>query len=292
MNTLRFLFLFCSVIVYGQYDGWSSFYSYDQITGVVGAKNGLVYGLAENSLFSYDPTANEVVPMTTVNGLLGDDVNTLTISDNYMIVGYQNGMLGIHNLTDGSVVIDNSIDRNISIPGNNKPINTFLLKNQTLYISANYGISSYDFANNRFNESYFFGVNNSQIQVNQTALVGTSLYAATEEGLYKASTDDPNLVLESAWRKIAVGQWKAIGLVNNTLLGVTQSGAVSICAALINDVAVERYRESGKLLWVDVNENALILSFSNKLQVGRLLFPVPTPNFCGHFYEQKSTKTG
>ncbi len=265
MNTLRFLFLFCSVIVYGQYDGWSSFYSYDQITGVVGAKNGLVYGLAENSLFSYDPTANEVVPMTTVNGLLGDDVNTLTISDNYMIVGYQNGMLGIHNLTDGSVVIDNSIDRNISIPGNNKPINTFLLKNQTLYISANYGISSYDFANNRFNESYFFGVNNSQIQVNQTALVGTSLYAATEEGLYKASTDDPNLVLESAWRKIAVGQWKAIGLVNNTLLGVTQSGAVSICAALINDVAVERYRESGTLLWVDVNENALILSFSNKI---------------------------
>ena len=265
MNTLRILLLFCSAIVYGQYAGWSSFYSYNQITGVVGAKDGLVYGLAENSLFSYDPAANEVVPITTVNGLLGDDVNTLTISDNYMMVGYQNGMLSVHNLTDGSVVIDNSIDRNITIPGNNKAINSFLLKDQTLYISANYGISSYDFANNLFIESYFFGVNNSQIQVNQTALVGTSLYAATEEGLYKASTDDPNLVLESAWRKIAAGQWKAIGLVNNTLLGVVQSGTVSICNALINDVAVERHRESGTLLWVDVNENALILSFSNKI---------------------------
>ena len=265
MNTLRNLLLFCSAIVYGQYAGWSSFYSYNQITGVVGAKDGLVYGLAENSLFSYDPAANEVVPITTVNGLLGDDVNTLSISDNYMMVGYQNGMLSVHNLTDGSVVIDNSIDRNITIPGNNKAINSFLLKDQTLYISANYGISSYDFANNLFIESYFFGVNNSQIQVNQTALVGTSLYAATEEGLYKASTDDPNLVLESAWRKIAAGQWKAIGLVNNTLLGVVQSGTVSICNALINDVAVERHRESGTLLWVDVNENALILSFSNKI---------------------------
>ena len=265
MNTLRILLLFCSAIVYGQYAGWSSFYSYNQITGVVDAKDGLVYGLAENSLFSYDPAANEVVPITTVNGLLGDDVNTLTISDNYMMVGYQNGMLGVHNFTDGSVVLDNSIDRNITIPGNNKAINSFLLKDQTLYISANYGISSYDFANNLFIESYFFGVNNSQIQVNQTALVGTSLYAATEEGLYKASTDDPNLVLESAWRKIAAGQWKAIGLVNNTLLGVVQSGTVSICNALINDVAVERHRESGTLLWVDVNENALILSFSNKI---------------------------
>ena len=265
MNTLRILLLFCSAIVYGQYAGWSSFYSYNQITGVVGAKDGLVYGLAENSLFSYDPAANEVVPITTVNGLLGDDVNTLSISDNYMMVGYQNGMLSVHNLTDGSVVIDNSIDRNITIPGNNKAINSFLLKDQTLYISANYGISSYDFANNLFIESYFFGVNNSQIQVNQTALVGTSLYAATEEGLYKASTDDTNLVLESAWSKIAAGQWKAIGLVNNTLLGVVQSGAVSICNALINDIAVERHRESGTLLWVDVNEDALILSFSNKI---------------------------
>ena len=265
MNILRILFLFTSAIIHGQYAGWSAFYSYDQITGVVGAKNELVYGLAENSLFSYDPTANEVVPITTVSGLLGDNVNTITISDNYMMVGYQNGMLGFHNLTDGSAVLDNSIDRNITIPRNNKVINSFLIKDKTLYISANYGISSYDFANNRFIESYFFGVNNSQIQVNQTALVGTSLYAATEEGLYKASTDDPNLVLESAWSKIAEGQWKAIGLINNTLLGVVQSGTVSICTALINDVAVESHRESGTLLWVDVNENALILSFSNKI---------------------------
>ena len=57
---------------------------------------------------------------------------------------------------------------------------------------------------------------------------------------------------------------EGIGLVNNTLLGVVQSGA-SICNALINDIAVERHRESGTLLWVDVNEDALILSFSNKI---------------------------
>ena len=279
MNTLRILLLFCSAVVYSQYAGWSSFYSYNQITGVVGANDGLVYGVAENSLFSYDPTANEVVPITTVNGLLGDDINTLSISDNYMMVGYKNGMLGVHNLTDGSVVLDNSIDRNITIPGNNKAINSFLLKDQTLYISANYGISFYDFVNNRFIESYFFGVNNSQIQVNQIALVGTSLYAATEEGLYKASTDDPNLVLQSAWTKIAAGQWKAIGLVNNTLLGVVQSGATSICNALVNDVAVERHRESGTLLWVDVNEDALILSFSNKIlsfDADQLVSPLAT----------------
>ena len=111
----------------------------------------------------------------------------------------------------------------------------------------------------------FFGPNNSEIQVNQTALVGESLYAATEEGLYKATISDPNLVLNSAWNKIADGQWKSIGLVDNALLGVVQSGSQVICYGLTNNLAVEYYRESGTLLWAEVNEGEIVLSFSNKI---------------------------
>ena len=40
MNILQILFLFSSAIVHGQYAGWSSFYSFDQITGVVGQRMG------------------------------------------------------------------------------------------------------------------------------------------------------------------------------------------------------------------------------------------------------------
>ena len=265
MKALQVLFLFCTTFLYSQSAGWSSFYSFDQITGVHSGSDGRVYGIAENSLFSYDPTANEVVPITTVNGLLGDEIGALTVTDNFMVVGYDNGMLGIHNLIDGSVVLDSSIQRNLSIDPKDKTINSFLVDDQTLYLSAGYGISVYDLSTNLFIDSYFFGVNNSAIQVNQTALVGEFLYAATEEGLYKATANDPNLILESAWNKIADGQWKSIALVNNVILGVVQSGAQAVCYGLTDDVATEYQRERGTLLGVEVSESELVLSFSNTI---------------------------
>jgi len=265
MKALQILLLFCTAVLYGQYSEWSSFYSFDQITGVHSGADGQIYGVAQNSLFSYDPTANEVVPITTVDGLLGDEINALTITDNFMVVGYGNGMLGIHKLMDGSVILDSSIQRNLSIETKDKTIYSFLVQDQTLYLSAGYGISIYDLSTNRFIDSYFFGVGNSAIQVNQTALVGEFLYAATEEGLYKANSSDPNLVLESAWNKIADGQWKSVGLVNNVILGVVQSGSQVICYGLTDDVSTEYHRESGTLLGVEVSDTELVLSFSNTI---------------------------
>ena len=265
MKALQILLLFYTYALYSQSAGWSSFYSFDQITGVHSGSDGQVYGVAENSVFSYDPSANEVVPITTVDGLLGDEIGALAVNDNFMIVGYDSGMLGIHNLLDRSVILDSSIQRNLSINPSDKTIHSFLLQDQTLYLSAGYGISIYDLSTNRFMDSYFFGVDNSKIQVNQTALVGEYLYAATEEGLYKANTSDPNLVLESAWNKIANGQWKSVGLVNNVILGVVQSGSQVVCYGLTDDVATEYQRESGTLLGVEVSDTELVLSFSNTI---------------------------
>ena len=265
MKAPQILLLFCSAVIYSQSDGWSSFYSFDEITRVCSGGDGQIYGVAKNSVFSYDPSANEVVPITTVNGLLGDEIGAIAVIDDLMVVAYENGMLGMHNLIDGSVTLDSSIQRNLLIEPSDKTIHSFLVQNQTLFLSAGYGISKYDLSNNRFIDSYFFGVNNSTIQVNQTALLGEFLYAATEEGLYKANTSDPNLVLESAWNKIADGQWKAIGLVNNSILGVVQSGAQVIFYGLTNDIATEYHRESGNLLGVEVSKSELIISFSNTI---------------------------
>ena len=265
MKALQILLFFYTTVIYGQSAGWSSFYSFGEITAVYTGGDGLVYGVAENSIFSYDPRANEVVPITTVDGLLGDEIGALAVADDFMLVGYSNGMLGIHNLIDKSVTLDNSIQRNFSINPSDKTIHSFLVHDQMLYISAGYGISIYDLSTNHFMDSYFFGINNSAIRVNQTALVGEFLYAATEEGLFKANSRDPNLVLESAWDKIADGQWKSIGLVNNIFLGVVQSGSEVICYGLTADVPTEYHRETGTLLGVEVRESELVLSFSNTI---------------------------
>ena len=265
MKPLHILLYFFISVIYGQPARWSSFYSFNEITGVYSGSDGQIYGIAENNLFSFDPDANEVVPITTVDGLLGDEISAFTINGDYMIVGYSNGMLGVHKLTDGSVTHDSSIQRNLSIDPSDKKIHSLMVHGLMLYISAGYGVSIFDLSTSRFVDSYFFGVDNSKIEVNQTALVGEFLYAATEEGLYKANTSNPNLVLESAWNKIADGQWKSVGLVNNVILGVVQSGSQVFCYGLTDDVAIEYQRLSGALLGVGVSNSELILSFSNNI---------------------------
>ena len=112
MKAPQILLLFCSAVIYSQSAGWSSYYSFDEITRVHSGRDGQVYGVAKNSVFSYDSSANEVVPITTVDGLLGDEIGALAIIDDFMVVAYENGMLGMHNLIDGSVTLDSSIQRN------------------------------------------------------------------------------------------------------------------------------------------------------------------------------------
>lgn len=265
MRALQILFLICASNIFGQSNIWTSFYSYDQITGVRYGKDSKVYAASNNSLFSYDPSSNEVSKITTINGLLGDQISTFSVTNKLIIVGYQNGVFGIHDILDGSVVIDNSIKRNLSINPINKTINSFLIIDHVLYICADYGISTYDLNRNLFLETYYFGSNNSEIKVNEIALVGESVYAATEDGLFKAFINDPNLVLESAWNRISEGEWKSIGLINNTILGIVQFGEQSIFYELISDSPFEHFRENGKALWTDIGEKELVVSFSEKI---------------------------
>ena len=142
MKALKFLLMLCAAVIYSQPARWSSFYSFEQITAVHSGGDGQIYGVAQNSLLSYDPNSNEVTTITTVDGLLGDEINALTVTDNFIVIGYSNGMLGIHRLIDGSVTLDSSILRNLSIEIEDKTIHSFLVQDQTLYVSAGYGISN------------------------------------------------------------------------------------------------------------------------------------------------------
>ena len=54
MRALQILFLICASNIFGQSNNWTSFYSYDQITGVRYGKDKKVYAASNNNLFSYD----------------------------------------------------------------------------------------------------------------------------------------------------------------------------------------------------------------------------------------------
>ena len=104
---------------------WQSYYSYNNIEGVVPSDNNLIYAYSENALFSYDPLSGELQTLTTVEGLSGDEISALFVMDNILFIGHQNGLLGIYELATGAYFLDSGIERNLTIAQDKKAIQDF-----------------------------------------------------------------------------------------------------------------------------------------------------------------------
>ena len=58
MKSLHILLFLIITVIYGQPGRWSSFFSFNEITGVYSGSDGQVYGIAKNNFFSFDPDTN------------------------------------------------------------------------------------------------------------------------------------------------------------------------------------------------------------------------------------------
>jgi hypothetical protein len=255
------LFAFACLGLHAQQ--WEGFYSYNDITGIAPSDNGLIYVSAENALFSYDPQYGELQTWTTVDGLLGDEISALFVNENRLFVGYYNGMLGVYDLSSGAYHLDSGIERNQTIPEDKKTINHFQIHDGKLYLSTEYGISAYDPENKVFRDTYYLGPNYSQISVNQTAVQGSNLYAATEIGLYMVNLNDPLVVQTENWTQVASGNWVGIGIIDEKLIGVTSTASETQFRTI--DQPLISKNISGKLISLNFYEDQLTLCFSNKI---------------------------
>ena len=130
---------------------WEGYFSYLNIIKIADAGN-KVYAAAENALFSYNPTTNQLETITTLNGLSGEFITTIHYSSDYqlLLIGYQNGLIEVFKESNNDVLKVIDIINKTTIPPNNKKINHFNEHNGLVYISTDYGISVYDIDNLEF----------------------------------------------------------------------------------------------------------------------------------------------
>ncbi len=74
-----------------------------------------------------------------------------------------------------------------------------------------------------------------------------------------------NLVLESAWTKLANGQWKGLGLVGSSLMGTTQTNSQSVFYSIADDIALQLHSESGTMQSTTFSSGKMVIAFSNKV---------------------------
>ena len=126
-------------------NSWSGYFSYVSIKSI-SQGNDKIYAAAENAIFTYDLSTQEIETVSTINGLSGKEITTAYYSENFglYIIGYKNGLIEI--VVDGDDNILKVVDilDKLTIPPDSKQINHFYEYNGKLYISSGYGISVYD----------------------------------------------------------------------------------------------------------------------------------------------------
>lgn len=194
-------------------DEWTGHFSYVSIKAI-SQGNDRIYAAAENAVFSYDLSTQEIETISTINGLSGGLISTLYYSQNFglLIIGYESGLIEIIADGDEDVLTVVDILNKPTIPPDTKRINHFNEFDGKLYVAAQFGISVFDLAALEFGDTYFIGDGGAQIDITATAVLAPYIYASTSEnGIRRAFVAADNLIDFNQWSQIAGGGY--LGLV-------------------------------------------------------------------------------
>ncbi len=214
---------------------WEGYFSYFEINAITQG-NEKIYAAAENAIFSYDLLTNEISTLTTINGLSGEIISTITFIEDFelLLIGYETGLIEVYSESDDNILSVVDILEKETISPISKRINHFNEKDGLVYISADFGISVYDLNTLQFGDTFFIGNGGAQININQTAIINNDIYAAcgSNSGLRKASLSNPNLIDFENWTSIANGNFTAVESTANNLYALQSN---SILSQITND---------------------------------------------------------
>lgn len=195
------ILLFLSYFSYGQgiaIGQWRNHLPKNNVIAVAEANN-RIYAATPYSIFYFDKTDNSIQQLTKVNGLSDVGISAIHFNKNYniLVITYTNANIDLFK-TSGIINIPDIKMK--SIPGNKK-INNITSSGKYAYLSCGFGIVVLDLVKNEIKDTYIIGDNGSKINVWDIAINDTAIYAATQVGIYKANSTNPNLADYHNWEK-------------------------------------------------------------------------------------------
>lgn len=157
-------------------------------------------------LLRYQPNNDVFSQYTKVNDLSDINITLLRYDpvSNYMLIVYENSNI---DLWQNNLTVNMPDIKNMNSTGSKK-INQVLFRQGLMYLATDFGIVVLNPTRREIKETYTLEKNGTVLAVKALALLGDSLIAATNNGLYKAWVNDPILQDMSRWQAM---------LSNNTL---------------------------------------------------------------------------
>jgi len=176
---------------------WRDHLPYNKALSVADAGR-LMYCATEYSLFYFDKEDYSVNRMSKVNGLSDIRISAIAFNKQYntLLIAYENTNIDL--VKDGIIINIPDIKRK-QILGN-KLINNICFSDSLAYLSCGFGIVVLDVKNEEFPEpTYYIGANGSPVNVFDVTIGKDTLFAATENGIFKAAMSSPNIADYNSW---------------------------------------------------------------------------------------------
>ena len=179
---------------------WRDHLPYNQAKRLAEAENKIYCATSGGGLFSFHLQDNSLQKYSKVMGLSDADVSIIGYSTERKIlfIGYSNGNIDL--VKNDSII--NIPDIKLKSIVGDKTLNNLFFRGDYVYIASGFGIVLCDMIKQEIRDTYQFGEGGGQIRVNDITFDGQFLYAATDQGIYKADIDNPNLVDYNAWEKL------------------------------------------------------------------------------------------
>ena len=264
--TVLLLFAIGSCFSQNFEDTWEGFFSYVSVKDISQGDD-RVYAAAENAVFTFDLSTQEINTIDSVRGLSGEDISSIYYSEdfNLLLIGYENGLIEVVQDGDDDVLQVVDILDKLTIPPNRKQINHFFEYEGNVYIATDFGISVYDLAALEFGDTYFIGASGEQLVVNQTTVALPYIYAATEGGgIRRALVENDNLIDFAQWNQIFGGSHRGIQHIEEEVFWVRDNNAIYRFTETDGISVVENFSE--RVQDFSEQDNVLVITTTSSIQ--------------------------
>lgn len=159
-----------------------------------------VYAATPYAIFYFNKLDNSVSRLSKINGLSDIGISQIAFhsATQSLVIAYSNTNIDI--IKGGRIINISDIKRK-QIVGN-KSINAIFLDANYAYLLCGFGIVVLDLVREEIKDTYYIGANASHVNVLDLTKNDTAFFAATDEGLYTANLNSPNLADYSYWHHV------------------------------------------------------------------------------------------
>ena len=264
-KSIFIFFSFLSFLTYSQVDysnSWEDFYSYNNVKDFVKVDN-IIYALVDNAVFTYNETTLVTEKFSSIQGLSGETTSAIFYNETFkrLVIGYENGLIEVID-ENGEITISSDIT-NFNQTGL-KRINHISEFENTLYLATPFAIVEYDIEKLEFGDTFFIGSNSTSLLINESLILNDFIYAATEDGIFKADATSNLLIDFNSWQQsFSNREFSRIISFNNAIY-ITEN---EVLYQLNNNNLIEVRRFSEPIINLNSSDSNLLITLTNQVIV-------------------------